>query len=91
MERRFVYDGDKALSPRFMCEDICSDNNGNILMLDNSLKSIHIVSPDGKLIKLISTRKFQIANPKCINIDINGRLWIGQGPPAQMIILEYTL
>lgn len=91
MERKFVYDGDKALSPRFMCEDICSDKNGNILMLDNSLKSIHIVSPDGKLIKLISTRKFQIANPKCINIDINGRLWIGQGPPAQMIILEYTL
>ena len=91
MERKFVYDGDKALSPRFMCEDICSDKNGNILMLDNSLKSIHIVSPDGKLVKLISTRKYQIANPKCINIDINGRLWIGQGPPAQMIILEYTL
>lgn len=91
LERRFVYDGDKTLSPRFMCEDICTDSKGNILMLDNSLKCVHIVNTDGVLVKLITTAKYQIENPKCINIDPEGRLWIGQGPPAQMIILEYIV
>lgn len=89
MERLFVYDGDKTLSPRFMCEDMCTDKQGNILMLDNSLKSVHIVNLNGSRVKLISIPKFRIENPKCINVDVNGRLWIGQGPPAQMIVLEY--
>lgn len=91
LERRFVYDGDKSLSPRFMCEDICTDSKGNILMLDNSLKCVHVVNTDGVLVKLITPAKYQIENPKCINIDTDGRLWIGQGPPAQMIILEYIV
>lgn len=91
LERRFVYKGDKNQTQKFMCEDICTDNAGNILMLDNSLKSVHVVNNNGDLIKMIYTPKFQIENPKCINVDPSGRLWIGQGPPSAMIIVEYNL
>lgn len=91
LERRFEYRGEKNQQQKFMCEDICTDKFGNILLLDNCRKSVHIINKDGDFVKMISTIKYQIENPKCINVDPSGKLWIGQGPPAQVIILEYTV
>ena len=66
--------GDSEFTP----VGVCTDEIGHILITDCKNDRVHILDKEGQFIQYILTSQQGLSNPKAIDVDTEGYLWVGE-------------
>lgn len=75
----FSYNGSIGNKPAstFSPADVCTDLDGNFLVLDSHDDTVHLLDPKGKFLRIIMSAEDGLSGIKCITMDAFGWLQIG--------------
>lgn len=68
--------GNKPVST-FCPADVCTDPDGNFLVLDSHDDTVHLLDPKGKFVRILMSAEDGLSDIKCIVMDAFGWLRIG--------------
>lgn len=75
----FSYNGSIGNKPAstFCPADVCTDPDGNFLILDSHDDTVHFLNPKGKFVRILMSAEDGLSGIKCIAMDAVGWLLIG--------------
>lgn len=62
---------------KFCPADVCTDPDGNFLVLDSHDDTVHLLDPKGKFVRILMSAEDGLRGIKCITMDAFGWLQIG--------------
>lgn len=77
---KWIYEGNADINTDeipFSPSDLAITQSGNIISTEAKTNFFHILSEEGVLIKYLMKEDMNVLLPICLDIDLNGILWIG--------------
>ncbi|XP_064599423.1 E3 ubiquitin-protein ligase TRIM71-like [Liolophura sinensis] len=81
---RYGEDGENLRGPR----GVCTDSSDYIFVTDYTNDRIHLLSPEGKFVRILTARENGLSGPRVVTIDAEGRLVVCQ-ENATVKIIDY--
>ncbi|XP_078311261.1 uncharacterized protein LOC111132621 [Crassostrea virginica] len=85
-QQRFSY---KGRGSEFLPWGICTDVLGHILVCDKDNKSVHLLDQDGGFLSVILSPQQGIKDPRCLCVDDENNLYVGQFDTNTVTVYTY--
>ncbi|XP_062604723.1 uncharacterized protein LOC134266513 [Saccostrea cucullata] len=83
---RFSYTGQESLFSPF---GICTDVLGHILVCDSNRNTVHLLDQDGQFLSLLLTKQQGVKYPRCVCVDDENNLYVGQYHTNTLTVYKY--
>eukprot|EP00105_Crassostrea_gigas_P018428 XP_011436546.1 PREDICTED: tripartite motif-containing protein 2 [Crassostrea gigas] len=85
-QHRFSYTGQGS---NFRPSGICTDILGHIVVCETSSQTVHLLNQDGQFLSLLVLSQKGIENPRCVCVDDDNNLHVGDGDNNTVKVYKY--